>query len=79
LGHDHDRITEWAGIFLNPIALVTTLTTNITANLMMIISDIGVIVNYFTNAEWEKAGQAYADILILTIGTLPPRLTASGF
>jgi len=33
MGHDSDRITQWAGIFLDPIGLVTTLTTNITVNL----------------------------------------------
>merc|ERR1712083_902364 len=33
------------------------------------------MVSAITTEAWEKAGQAYADILIQVFGTLPPKFT----
>jgi len=63
---------------LNPLALVAALTDNIIKNFEKIISDVGVLIADFASGQWEKAGATYADILILAVGTLAPRLTHSG-
>jgi len=38
LGHDADRITQWASIFLNPLKLVADITANIAGNINSIIA-----------------------------------------
>jgi len=44
----------------------------------MLISDAGVLISAFADEEWEKAGATYADMLILSVGKLPPPLRDSG-
>lgn len=79
LGHDGDRITEWAGIFLNPLKLVADITNNIAENINQIIATGSAMVRSFTSEQWEDAGIKYGDLLVLVVGKLPPRLTKSDF
>ena len=53
------------------------MTGRIIANLDAIISDIGIMIAKFTQKDYEAAGAAYGDVLILAVGKLPPRLTLS--
>ena len=78
MGHDGDRIIEWASVFTDPIKMVSTLSTNVITNLMAIISDVGVLINAFDRKQYETAGKTYADILVLVVGNLPPPLEHSG-
>ena len=64
---------------MNPLKLVADITANLAENINEIIATGTGMVKMFIAEDWEKAGTAYADMLILTIGKLPPRLTASGF
>ena len=53
LGHDGDRITEWAGIFLNPLKLVADITDNIARNISSIIGTGTEMVKFFIDQKWE--------------------------
>jgi len=63
---------------LNPVILARELTNNVIRNFAMIFSDVTVLMSDIAAQDWEKAGNTYADILVLSVGKLPPALTDSG-
>ena len=67
---DITRIENWAKIFENPTALIATVTKNLITHYAAVTKDIAVINTDLTNAQYEPAGEAMADLAVQVLGEI---------
>lgn len=70
---DADRVATWGKQFYNaPWTFMTTVSKNVISNIVSIFGDMGYMITTLCNGQWEQAGLDFADILNLSLGSLPP-------
>ena len=67
---DIAKIEAWGEIFLNPVALVQTLTKNLLANWKQVSADITKVTTDYNAAKYYDAGEDVADTLVLAVGPI---------
>ena len=67
---DIQKIENWAKIFTNPVALVSTLTKNLLANWKDVQADIAKATADYNNSDYYNAGEDVADTVVLAVGPI---------
>lgn len=67
---DLEKIENWAKIFTNPVALVSTLTKNLLANWKDVQADITKATADYNNSDYYNAGEDVADTIVLAVGPI---------